>query len=445
MSYLTLLLLIFCGLICWSNCLSDSSVLDDLVGTVERSSQNEPEKFSFDGECLRRDNDTHSYIDASIQIDCYFLIDQDTHEVSVKIDQTVLNMSAFTFTWYKQDDNAVREGLQLMPDVEISGNKSSELYSWTGGSRSGLVWNNVTPMHIGVYYLQAKSKDSLSKIDHRFTLLIDVAQRPSVSCTQSSPDDFYFEDTTQASISKCDIHGSPPLTTWLQYQECTSLTRCRKHTKILEKTSSDSHVMRVLLSSTENTEIHSWNAENKYGTSKSIYWMKVTDVANGFDISLLPENLIEGNNVTMKCSASPFRFGTIESIQWLIEDSITKQLNKIQSSESLALARMETEFSKVSVLSMKEANISNSGVYACRVIGSLSQANNTIRKHVQIRASDRLLSSASLYQHENLIIIIAAVALIAGVAILIAVLFHEISSAHNRSDQRNSLQNETRC
>ena len=74
----------------------------------------------------------------------------------------------------------------------------------------------------------------------RYTLLIDVADRPAIRCQQKPPDDFHFpKESYDAFEASCEVRGTPPLTTWLLSQGCQSPSNCYKADIILVEVSAD--------------------------------------------------------------------------------------------------------------------------------------------------------------------------------------------------------------
>ena len=288
------------------------------------------------------------------------------------------------------NENVLKDGLDLGTDTEILEKESGQqtCTAWFNGTDTGLKWSNVTATDIGVYYLQEEPKNNTQKV-FRYTLLIDVADRPAIRCQQKPPDDFHFpKESYDAFEASCEVRGTPPLTTWLLSQGCKSPSNCYKADIILVEVSADFYDTREFISTTNISSIYTLFARNKHGKSKWVVWMNVSDVANGFDLQYSPEKLITGNSVTLNCSASPFRFGKISSIEWFYNNSADKS-KSLRSQPHVAIRRFETKFSQVSELRMEYTNVSNSGTYGCRIIGSQNQGDNIIRKSLQFLDTEK--------------------------------------------------------
>ena len=216
-------------------------------------------------------------------------------------------------------------------------------------------------MDIRVYYLQAESLDihesfPLHAADWRCGQTCDAMHDEACRLFPISQQS---EDAFEAT---CKVRGTPTLTTWLHEQACPSPFNCFKVIRILEQEASEFYDTRALISISSWSSIHTWVARNRHGTSKMSFWMNFSDVPNGFDLQIFTKETDRWNSVIMNCSASTFRFGKIDSIQWFYENHARKEVT-LKSQPYLTTRRFAFE------LIMKNINVSNSGSYGWRVIG----------------------------------------------------------------------------
>ena len=88
----------------------------------------------------------------------------------------------------------------------------------------------------------------------------------------------------------------------------------------------------------------------------------VTDVPNdGFNVDG-PQNVLEGENITLKCSASIYNFSSVE---WY-KDTLSGDMKLDKSNYKLRIEETSTKFSFTKKLTLINVTIGDRGNYICR-------------------------------------------------------------------------------
>ncbi|NP_001079856.1 uncharacterized protein LOC379546 precursor [Xenopus laevis] len=206
----------------------------------------------------------------------------------------------------------------------------------------------------------------------------------------------------------CTVFGiPPPIITW-HWRPCTKKnlkTRCDFHTdssrhsaplmvgqnisslgntiqSIRERTQMIEGKIKtastIIIDNSRASGVYSCMATNKLGSERREMMYYVTDIPNGFQISVnkVPS---EGDNFTLTCSVSKFMY---TDIKWIffrtvgnrtIHHSINKQRNSTSTAYSLTLTAV-----------INNANMADSGVYECRAKNLYTGKFHLLKKEINI-------------------------------------------------------------
>ncbi|CAI9557845.1 unnamed protein product, partial [Staurois parvus] len=122
----------------------------------------------------------------------------------------------------------------------------------------------------------------------------------------------------------------------------------------------------LIIEDATTSGVYSCIASNKIGTERRDISFLVSDVANGFHITLdkVPK---EGDNMTLTCSVNKYLY---TNISWVLRRRVGNRT--IDHSISKQRSATTTEYSTILTVTVHNATQADSGVYECRATNTYS-------------------------------------------------------------------------
>jgi hypothetical protein len=233
----------------------------------------------------------------------------------------------------------------------------------------------------GTYTLKV-SNGNLTQTEN-FTLI--VRSEPTVKASVINSQGLY--NLGQEYTLKCDAQGYPiPEIEWL-FKACSSFTECDpSSTQRLEKLLQKRHRntlsrVSVIQRVAHQSGMFSCQACNKLGCTFAHVPFFVTDVPDGgFSVSG-PNNVLVGENITLKCSASLYNF-SLDSLEWY-KDTLNGEKRLVNNANSrYKVTDTSTDFSFSKELSVPKVTLGDKGRYVCRgrLLKSMPYQSSTNRR-----------------------------------------------------------------
>ena len=231
-------------------------------------------------------------------------------------------------------------------------------------ARTQLQINKLKLSNAGTYTV--KVTNGVETKTENFTLIL--RKEPSVQMSVINPKGLYSQG--QEYSLKCSAEGYPiPNIQWL-FKPCQSYYNCdnrnsmnvanlidRRH-RVGNTHTSVSLIREVARRSGQFI----CQACNKIGCVYQSTDFFVTDVPDeGFSVSG-PENVLEGEEITLKCSASTYNFS---SVQWF-KDTLSGEKKLSQSNFRYKVQDSSTDFSFTKKLTLANVTLGDKGRYVCR-------------------------------------------------------------------------------
>lgn len=254
-------------------------------------------------------------------------------------------------------------------------------------SRTVLKINKPKLSNSGTYIVRI-TNGNITKQEN-FTL--DVRAKPSVEVTVTNAQGLY-QKGHEYSVN-CLAEGYPiPKIQWL-FKPCTSYKNCDNgHTVYLgehERTRNQN----AYFSTSKIREVARRSGQiicqacNEIDCIFNSVDFFVTDVDNGgFDVQG-PENVLEGEAISLKCSASRYNF-TANTLEWY-KDTLSGLKKMVNVGRKYIIDTRTTDFSFTKELRVMNVSLGDKGRYVCRVQKS---ANGDGEKTYHASASRRLRS-----------------------------------------------------
>ncbi|NP_001079190.1 fms-related tyrosine kinase 1 L homeolog precursor [Xenopus laevis] len=301
--------------------------------------------------------------------------------------------------------------VRAFPDPEVIWLKDGfpaleECTRYRNSDKYSLTIKDVTEEDAGKYTIVLKLKQwNLTK---NLTLPLVVNVRPQIYENAVSMQEPVLYPLGSKQSLTCTVFGIPPPTITWHWRPCPDKklkTRCdfhidsgrhsvpllvghnssslgntiqsiRERTQMIEgkiKT-----VGTIIVDNSKASGVYTCMAANKLGSERREIMYYVTDIPNGFQISLnkVPA---EGDNFMLTCSVSKFMYTDITWILFrtvgnrTIHHSISKQRNSTMTAHSLTLTAV-----------IRNANMADSGVYACRAKNLYTGKFHLQRKEINI-------------------------------------------------------------
>uniref|UniRef100_A0A8C2UDM7 receptor protein-tyrosine kinase n=1 Tax=Coturnix japonica TaxID=93934 RepID=A0A8C2UDM7_COTJA len=211
------------------------------------------------------------------------------------------------------------------------------------------------------------------------TLKVNVKPQIYENAVSSFPDpNLYLLSSKQ--VLTCTVYGiPPPKITWMWYPCRQNHSKTRRgfcsHTdgsfnlktgsnignriqSIIERTAiiegKNKTASTLVVAEARSSGIYSCVASNKVGKAERNVSFLVTDVPNGFHISL-EKVPIEGENLVLSCSANKYMY---KDISWILPRTVTNQTK--------ARKALNKDHSITLTLTIKNVSLAHSGTYTCR-------------------------------------------------------------------------------
>lgn len=230
------------------------------------------------------------------------------------------------------------------------------------------------------------------------TLKVNVKPQIYENAVSSFPDpNLYLLSSKQ--VLTCTVYGiPPPKITWMWYPCRQNHSKTRRgfcsHTdgsfnlktgsnignriqSIIERTAiiegKNKTASTLVVAEARSSGIYSCVASNKVGKAERNVSFLVTDVPNGFHISL-EKVPIEGENLVLSCSANKFMY---KDISWILPRTATNQTK--------ARKALNKDHSITLTLTIKNVSLAHSGTYTCRARNIFTGKEVLQKKDVSIR------------------------------------------------------------
>uniref|UniRef100_A0A8C2UB23 Platelet-derived growth factor receptor-like protein n=1 Tax=Coturnix japonica TaxID=93934 RepID=A0A8C2UB23_COTJA len=233
------------------------------------------------------------------------------------------------------------------------------------------------------------------------TLKVNVKPQIYENAVSSFPDpNLYLLSSKQ--VLTCTVYGiPPPKITWMWYPCRQNHSKTRRgfcsHTdgsfnlktgsnignriqSIIERTAiiegKNKTASTLVVAEARSSGIYSCVASNKVGKAERNVSFLVTDVPNGFHISL-EKVPIEGENLVLSCSANKYMY---KDISWILPRTVTNQTK--------ARKALNKDHSITLTLTIKNVSLAHSGTYTCRARNIFTGKEVLQKKDVSIRAQE---------------------------------------------------------
>uniref|UniRef100_A0A8C2UBE6 Platelet-derived growth factor receptor-like protein n=1 Tax=Coturnix japonica TaxID=93934 RepID=A0A8C2UBE6_COTJA len=230
------------------------------------------------------------------------------------------------------------------------------------------------------------------------TLKVNVKPQIYENAVSSFPDpNLYLLSSKQ--VLTCTVYGiPPPKITWMWYPCRQNHSKTRRgfcsHTdgsfnlktgsnignriqSIIERTAiiegKNKTASTLVVAEARSSGIYSCVASNKVGKAERNVSFLVTDVPNGFHISL-EKVPIEGENLVLSCSANKYMY---KDISWILPRTVTNQTK--------ARKALNKDHSITLTLTIKNVSLAHSGTYTCRARNIFTGKEVLQKKDVSIR------------------------------------------------------------
>lgn len=285
--------------------------------------------------------------------------------------------------------------VRAFPSPEITWLKSNLLaadkcarYIIHGNS---LTIKNVAEEDAGDYTVVLRLKQWNLTKNLTMTLKVNVKPHIYEKSTSVQEPDPHFLGSRQT--LKCTVYGVPPPTitwTWHPCPRNDSRSRCyfqpensvpvivgkynsstdNKVYSIIERVHTNQGRNKtagiLIIDDATTSGVYSCIASNKIGTERRDISFLVSDVQNGFSVTLdkIPK---EGENMTLTCSVNKYLY---TNITWILRRRVGNRT--INHSISKQRSAITTEYSTILTATVHNATQADSGVYECRATNTYS-------------------------------------------------------------------------
>jgi FMS-like tyrosine kinase 1 len=313
------------------------------------------------------------------------------------------NISSISFAWFKDGDRISDIKSTIFGDSLMLPVSMDEAHYLTGieGMQAILRIKQVTMKDTGVYTLVGNTTDN--QFSSNVSMILHVVGKPLVEVNNGQK--YYLVDNNYTLI--CHVYAYPAAKHWWRWLPCPSADTCLPRTNAWMDVSDsrandvleigvDNHTTELKVTALESG-IYSCYAQNEKGTTDSQELFVVTDAEDGFSITASTSEPVENESITLTCKASPFRFNSLSSLEWLFVPWTGNESTRLGNSSDITVWNETSRNSVRSELHIRAATFAHSGTYSCISRETKSDTVTTLKKDLTIeKAEDAVITFTNL-------------------------------------------------